>query len=391
MQYLRLGSFLAAVLATPLAAQQAADDVAPEVTTETGTTSETGFEAMSPAVGNAMRAKSEGVPVEAQNWMVAAANPHAVEAGAEVLRQGGTAADAMIAVQVVLGLVEPQSSGLGGGAFLVWHDGASGEITTLDGRETAPLAATPQLFQDETGAPLSFFDAVVGGRSVGVPGTPALMQAAHDRWGKAAWGGLFDPAISLAEKGFVVSPRLADLVAEDAERLASFPDTAAYFLPDGAPLKAGATLTNQPYADVLKRIAAEGSDIFYTSDIAQDIVSRVQSAEGNPGVLEPVDFAIYAVKERPAVCVDYRGNEICGMGPPSSGALTVGQTLGMLDGFEIPVASDPEAWRLIGDASRLAFADRERYMADSDFVPVPVKGLISEDYLATRAELLQGR
>ncbi|PIL19534.1 hypothetical protein P775_14130 [Puniceibacterium antarcticum] len=384
MRYPRLASVFAVLLAGPLCAQQAADAVAPEAA------SATGFNAISQQVADALAAKAEGIPVKAQKWMVVAANPHAVSAGAEVLRQGGTAADAMIAVQAVLGLVEPQSSGLGGGAFLVWHDGASGEITTLDGRETAPLNATPQLFQDEHGEPLSFFDAVVGGRSVGVPGTPALLQAAHDRWGKAAWGGLFDPAISLAEKGFAVSPRLADLVAADEERLSRFPDTAAYFLPDGVPLRAGATLTNQAYADVLKRIATEGADVFYTSDIARDIVARVQGATGNPGVLEPVDLAIYSVKERPAICVDYRAHEVCGMGPPSSGALTLGQVLGMLNTFEMPGAADAEAWRLIGDASRLGFADRGRYMADSDFVPMPTKGLVAPEYLAERAKLLKG-
>ncbi|SNR80796.1 gamma-glutamyltransferase [Puniceibacterium sediminis] len=385
MRYPRLVSVFVMLLAGPLCAQQAADTVAPEPASDA-----TGFDAISAQVAASLAAKADGKPVRAQNWMISAANPYAVSAGAEVLRQGGTAADAMIAVQAVLGLVEPQSSGLGGGAFLVWHDGQSGEITTLDGRETAPLAATPQLFQDETGAPLSFFDAVVGGRSVGVPGTPALMQAAHDRWGKVAWGGLFDPAISLAEQGFAVSPRLAELIADDGERLAQFPDTAAYFLPGGGPLQAGSLLTNQPYADVLKRIAAEGAGVLYTSDIAQDIVARVQGAEGNPGVMESVDLAIYSVKERPAVCVDYRAHEVCGMGPPSSGALTVGQVLGMLGSYELPGPADAEAWRLIGDASRLAFADRGRYMADSDFVPMPTKGLVSMDYLAERSQLLAG-
>ncbi|WP_146590119.1 gamma-glutamyltransferase [Puniceibacterium confluentis] len=384
MRYLTLGGILVTALAVPAAAQQASDAVAPEGPAVSG------FEAMSGAVAAAIQSREQGVPVVAQNWMVSAANPHAVSAGAEVLRQGGTAADAMIAVQAVLGLVEPQSSGLGGGAFLVWHDGTTGEITTLDGREAAPLAATPRLFQDEAGEPLSFFEAVVGGRSVGVPGTPALMQAAHDRWGKAAWGGLFDPAISLAEQGFQVSARLAALIADDTERLAEFPDTAAYFLPDGAPLQAGTTLTNQAYADTLKRIAAEGAGVFYTSEIARDIVDRVKGADGNPGVLEPVDLAIYRVKERPAICVDYRAHEVCGMGPPSSGALTVGQVLGMLESYQLPGAADAEAWRLIGDASRLAFADRGRFMADSDFVPMPTMGLVAPGYLAERAQLLGG-
>ncbi|MFZ5962214.1 gamma-glutamyltransferase [Thalassococcus sp. BH17M4-6] len=376
------GLFLS--LAVPLAAQQAADAVAPEAGTDGS------FTAVSEAAAAALAAKEAGTPVAAQNWMVAAANPHAVEAGARVLRDGGTAADAMVAVQAVLGLVEPQSSGLGGGAFLVWHDGETGEITTLDGRETAPLAATPRLFQTDDGEPMGFFDGVVGGRSVGVPGTPALMQAAHDKWGRSDWAGLFDEAIRLAEGGFSVSPRLAELVAGDAERLSRFPDTAAYFLPGGMPLAEGDRLVNTAYAEVLRRIATDGADVFYTSDIALDLVRRVQGAEGNPGVMEPIDMAIYRVKERPAVCVPYREHEVCGMGPPSSGALTVGQILGMLDGFDLPGPADAEAWRLIGDASRLAFADRGRYMADSDFVPVPVEGLVDTDYLASRAELLQG-
>jgi gamma-glutamyltranspeptidase/glutathione hydrolase len=200
----------AGLAALPAHAQEAADAVAPEAATAGA------FEALSTEVAQALAAKAEGRAVEGDNWMVAAANPHAVEAGARILRAGGTAADAMVAVQTVLGLVEPQSSGLGGGAFLVWYDAASGELTTLDGRETAPLAATPTLFQDENGEPLKFFDAVVGGRSVGTPGTPALLEAAHRRWGRANWPSLFEPAIQLAEDGFAVSPRLAGLVEGDA-------------------------------------------------------------------------------------------------------------------------------------------------------------------------------
>ncbi len=326
------------------------------------------------------------------NWMVAAANPLAVEAGARVLREGGTAADAMVAVQAVLGLVEPQSSGLGGGAFLVWYDAESGEVTTLDGRETAPLAATPRLFQDEAGEPLDFWDAVVGGRSVGVPGTPALMQAAHERWGSAEWSGLFDEAISLADEGFAVSARLAELVVEGEDRLRRFPATEAYFFPGGEALAAGDTLRNPQYAATLRRLATEGADAIYAGQIAQDIVTTVRGAEGNPGVLSAADLAIYRVLERPAVCVEYRAHDVCGMGPPSSGALTVGQILGMLGGYDLAAmgAESGDAWRLIGDASRLAFADRGRYMADSDFVPVPVEGLVAPGYLAERGALLAG-
>jgi len=324
--------------------------------------------------------------------MVAAANPLAVEAGAEVLRAGGTAADAMVAVQAVLGLVEPQSSGIGGGAFLVWYDAATGQVTTLDGRETAPLAARPTLFQDAQGEPLKFFDAVVGGRSVGTPGTPALMAAAHARWGQADWAGLFGRAIDLAEGGFDVSPRLARLVAGDAERLSRFAATRDYFLPGGTPIAVGQTLKNPDYAQTLKLLAAHGPEGFYTGPVARDIVAAVRTAAGNPGVLDMIDLALYQVHERPAVCVEYRGADVCGMGPPSSGALSVGQILGLLEPYDLGAlgAEDPVFWRLFGDASRLAFADRGRYMADSDFVPVPTKGLVDAAYLAERSKLLQG-
>ncbi|MBC7133735.1 MAG: gamma-glutamyltransferase [Roseovarius sp.] len=374
-----------ALVAAPLMAQHPADALAPEAAGAGGAQ-------VPPALEAAARAKAEGRPVEADRWMIAAAHPLAVEAGAGVLRAGGTAADAVVAVQAVLGLVEPQSSGLGGGAFLVWHDGATGEMTTLDGRETAPLAATPTLFQDAGGAPLEFFEAVVGGRSVGVPGAPALLAEAHRRWGRTDWAGLFADAIRLAEDGFTVSPRLAGLVAGDAARLARDADTRAYFLPGGQPLQTGATLRNPAYADTLRRLAAEGARPFYQGDIAADIVARVQGAEGNPGLLSLTDLAIYQVRERPPVCAPYRGYEVCGMGPPSSGGVTVGQILGLLAPHDLAALGPDgaEAWRLIGDATRLAFADRGRYLADSDFVPVPVRGLLAPDYLATRAALLRG-
>lgn len=346
---------------------------------------------LSPEATRALEARNAGQSTHAETWMVSAANPLAVEAGADVLRQGGTAADAMVAVQAVLGLVEPQSSGLGGGAFLVWYDAATGEVTTLDGRETAPLAATPTLFQDEAGEPLKFFDAVVGGRSVGTPGTPMLMAQAHKRWGNRDWAGLLDPAKSLATNGFTVSPRMADSIAADLDRLSRFPATAAYFFPNGAALQAGDILKNQPYADTLTALQRHGADGFYIGETAKNIVSAVHGAEGNPGVLSLVDLAIYKVKERAPVCVNYRGYDICGMGPPSSGALTVGQILKLIEPFDIATLgpNSAEAWRIIGDASRLAFADRGRYMADSDFVPVPTKGLVDPAYLASRAELLK--
>ena len=374
------------LLATCLSAQQASDQVMPETDTELAIN----FEAISTKVAKSLEVKAKGDPVFAKNWMVSVANPHAAAAGARVLSEGGTAADAMVAVQAVLGLVEPQSSGIGGGAFLVWYDGKSGETTTLDGRETAPLAATPRLFQNEKGERLKFWDAVVGGRSVGVPGTPALMEAAHKKWGQNTWNSLFSEAIDLAENGFAVSPRLAALVARDAERLGRFSDTAEYFFPNEQPLVEGDLLTNPAYADVMRRIANDGAKVIYSGDIARAIVDTVRGAEKNPGVLSLTDLQIYKVKERPAVCAPFRGHQVCGMGPPSSGALTVGQILGLLNQFPPGSSNDPQTLRLIGDASRLAFADRGRYMADSDFVPMPTQGLLAQDYLSERAKLLNG-
>lgn len=329
--------------------------------------------------------------VTGKEWMIATANPYASDAGAAMLAKGGNAIDAMIAAQLVLGLTEPQSSGLGGGAFLVYWDNKEEALTTFDGRETAPAEVTPQLFQDENGKPLAFYDAVVGGRSVGTPGTVKLMWHTHQRLGKLAWKDLFEPAITLARDGFTVSPRLAQLVQEDSERLQRWPTTKAYFFPNGQALKAGETLRNPAYADTLQQIAERGASAFYHGEIAKDIVKTVRNAEGNPGVLNTMDLATYQVKERPAVCAPYRQYEVCGMGPPSSGALTLGQILGILSHFPMKELGPQKAlsWHLIGDASRLAFADRGRYMADSDYVPMPTEGLLDKDYLSQRAGLLK--
>ncbi|WP_410219063.1 gamma-glutamyltransferase [Paracoccus sp. (in: a-proteobacteria)] len=372
-------------------AQQAADALAPEGASGIEVATK-GFGTLTPAAQDALTAKAEGRPVTAQNWMITAAHPLAVQAGARVLEAGGSAADAMVAVQVVLGLVEPQSSGLGGGSFLVWHDGETGEITTLDARETAPMAATPRLFQNENGEPLAFMEAVVGGRSVGTPGTPRLLEVAHRKWGRANWASLFQDGIRLAEDGFTISPRLATLVAGEGDALARYPATTEYFFPGGNPVAEGATLKNPAYAETLRALAAEGADAFYTGPVAQDIVAAVRGAEDNPGLLTMEDLAAYKVIERPAVCVEYREHDVCGMGPPSSGSLTVGQILGMLGGYDLGGmgAESAEAWRLIGDASRLAFADRGRYMADADFVPVPTQGLVDPGYLSERGQLLSG-
>ena len=329
--------------------------------------------------------------VTAKRWMAATANPLASQAAAEMLRAGGSAVDAAVAAQLVLGLVEPQSSGLGGGGFLVHWSAADKSLTTLDGRETAPVAATPTLFQNEQGEPLSFMDAVVGGRSVGAPGTPRLIEEAHRRFGRLPWADLFAPAIRLAEQGFAVSPRLAAQIAQDAPLLSRDPAAAAYFLPGGEPLRQGAQLANPAYAETLKTLRDGGSDAFYTGAIAADIVAAVRDGR-NPGLLAAADLAAYRVVEREPVCGDYRAYRICGMGPPSSGGIAVAQILGMLEGRDLAALgpASPEAWRLIGDASRLAFADRERYVADPAFVPQPTSGLVARDYLAERATLIAG-
>ena len=358
-------------LAAHVHAQEAADKVAPEIATGI----------------------SSRQAVTAQTHMVASANPLATKAGHDVLAAGGNAIDAMVAVQLVLGLVEPQSSGIGGGAFLVYFDGGDNRLTTYDGRETAPLAATPTLFQNENGEPLKFFDAVVGGRSVGTPGTLKLLYDTHAEHGKLDWSDLVQSAIDLAEQGFELSERLFMMLSADMERLGLHEETSAHFLKeDGTPHPQGHMLTNPAYAQTLKLIAEKGADAFYTGPVAQGIVDTVKNGNpGNPGLLSLEDLANYDIKERPPVCLPYRGYDVCGMGPPSSGALTVGQILGMLEPFDMASQSpaSPQTWQLIGDASRLAFADRGRYMADSDFVPMPTRGLLDRAYLDERARLIE--
>ena len=331
--------------------------------------------------------------VKGSTHMVSSANPHASRAGDLILREGGNAIDAMVAIQLVLGLVEPQSSGLGGGAFLVYFDADKNRLTTFDGRETAPLAATPDMFLDDTGQPMYFFDAAIGGRSVATPGTVKLLHEIHQRYGNLAWARLFEPAIELAETGFEVSPRLNALITASAESLFKYPDTRHYFLSEeGVPLYAGTLVRNDAYAGTLKAIATHGADAFYRGPLAQVIVDVVQNAEGNPGLLAMEDLSAYRVIEREPVCLKYRDHDICGMGPPSSGALTVGQILGLLKPYDMASLGpqNPESWRLIGEASRLAFADRGRYMADSDFVKMP-KGLLNSDYLLARSKVLGAR
>jgi len=330
--------------------------------------------------------------VTANRHMVAAAHSDAVAAGQEMLRRGGSAADAVIAVQLVLNLVEPQSSGIGGGAFLLFYDTTTKQTVAFDGRETAPIAATPDLFLTPDGTPMRFGAAIVGGRSVGTPGTVALLARVFQEHGKLTWPELFAPAIRLAQQGFIVGPRLARMLAsERGQRLRTFTEARDYFYPGGEPLQAGTRKTNPAFANTLIAISERGPAAFYSGAIAEDIVAAVRDAPGNPGRLSMADLASYDVIRRDPVCHGYRSYRVCGMGPPSSGGLTVGLTLGMLTGFDLPGMgpNDPQSWHLLAEASKLAFADRNQYMADSDFVMVPEAGLLHPEYIAKRATFIR--
>ena len=322
--------------------------------------------------------------------MVAAADPRAVEAGVKVLQDGGTAVDAAIAVHSVLSLVEPQSSGLGGGAFMVVYQRETGKVTVLDGRETAPMAASANLFYDDNGEVMDFVTAWQSGRSVGVPGQVALYETAHDMFGEAEWESLFLDATQLAEDGFVVSPRLADLLANPrlraATQLDKNPDTAAYFYPGGAPLAAGDIRTNPEFAEVLKAISANGAGVFYEGDIAEAIVSAA-SAGPNGGSLTLEDIAAYEVIVREPLCGEALTYLICSAPPPSSGGSTQPAIVGLYERLSADLEPDDKEGRLQAfvDAQRLAYADRDHYIADADHVFVPAEDLFNQAYLDVRA------
>jgi len=330
-------------------------------------------------------------PVERRHFMVATANPLATQAGYEMLRAGGNAMDAAIAVQLVLGLVEPQSSGLGGGSLMLYHDARSRRLIAYDGRETAPAAATPDRFLDAQGKPLAFFDAVVGGRSVGVPGTLKLLETAHRRHGRLAWPRLFTRAIALSEQGFAISPRLHMLIAEET----NWPQSRAreYFLTaQGAPRPVGETLRNPAYARTLRTLAGQGAAPFYAGAIAADIVTTVRDAPRNPGDLTREDLARYDVKTREPVCGRYRVYRVCGVPPPSSGGITVLQVLRMLEPYDVASMGPASFWSVhfASEAERLAYADRDVYIADPDFYRAP-RGLLDDDYLRARSLLISTR
>jgi gamma-glutamyltranspeptidase / glutathione hydrolase len=332
-------------------------------------------------------------PVTAHEQMVVAANPHAAEAGIRILRAGGNAVDAAIAVQLVLSLVEPQSSGVGGGAFLLYHDdsGAAGEpieVTAYSGRETAPAAAGPDLFGQ--GNTDSFLTRMYGGLPVGVPGVMRMLELAHKEHGRLPWADLFEPAIELAENGFEISPRLYFLL-DRASRTARAESFRHYFFDaDGNPYESGHLLVNKEFAETLRLLAAEGAEPMYTGELARQIVDRIHHNAIGEGYMTLEDLAAYEPEELDALCSPYRGWQVCGPQLPSSGGITMGQMLGLLERFDLgALRDDPvEAIHLFAEAGRLSFADRNLYLADPKFVDVPVAGLLDPAYIRQRSALI---
>lgn len=328
--------------------------------------------------------------VRAPHYMMVSANPLATQAGDEMLRRGGSVIDAAIATQLVLNLVEPQSSGIGGGAFMVVYSAKTGHIQTYDSRETAPAAARPDRFLDAHGKPVPFAQAVNSGMSVGVPGLLRGLELAHKDGGVLPWADLFQPAIRLAEQGFAVSPRLHTLLAGNKALPKQAAAAAYFYAPDGTPWPVGHVLKNPEFARTLRAVAEEGAGAFYQGGIARDIVAAVQG-HATPGDLSLADLAGYRAKTREPVCGAYRGYQLCGMAPPSSGPIAVLQILGELEQF--PMASyapgSLQAVHYFSEAGRLAFADRDFYVADPDFVPVPVRAMLNPEYLRKRGALIQ--
>ena len=322
------------------------------------------------------------------NAMAVTANPYASDAAVNIMKQGGSAVDAAIAAQLVLGLVEPQSSGIGGGAFMLHWDKARGELQSWDGRETAPAAATEAYFLTPDGKPMNFFDAVIGGQSVGVPGVVAMLEAAHKAHGALPWNKLFDPAIRLAEQGFIISERL-QILLERMPKVAVNPQISDYFFvktEDGwTPKPQGSLLKNRAYAKTLRRLAEFGARDFYRGELAKDIVNAVQQDPNRKGMMTMEDMAAYSPVKRAAVCAGFREYDICGAPPPSSGGTTVLAILGMLEAYEEQNGIRADWQHGFIEASKLAFADRNAYVGDPAFVSVPVAGMVDRRYLNKRA------
>ena len=329
-------------------------------------------------------------PVLAKGGVVSSAHPDATAAGQEILRAGGSAADAAMAMMLALTVVEPQSSGIGGGGLILYHDARTGKLATVDGREKAPASSRPDRFLGPDGKPLPFLSAFPGGLSVGVPGNIRLMERVHARWGKLPWARLFEPAIRLAEQGYTVSRPMAAGLRMVAPLDANFPGLQALYWSAGQPKAAGTIEKNPALAATLRRIAKGGAAAFYSGETGRAITDAVAGASHNPSQLTAADLAAYRAVDRPPVCRTYRAYKVCGMGPPSSGATTILQMLGMLERFDLAKLGPDSAtsWHLIAEAMFLAYADREKWLGDSDFVDVPVKGLLDPAYVASRSALI---
>ncbi|MAI62618.1 MAG: gamma-glutamyltransferase [Micavibrio sp. TMED27] len=366
--FFQISAFLAAISVASTINARAQERPAPEIST--------GF------------SKEQRI-AKGEDFMVVSANPHATRAGYEILKRGGSAADAAIAVQAVLGLTEPQSSGFGGGAFVLYYDAKAKELKSYDARETAPGLASPFLFYKQ-GKPINFKEAVLGGKAVGVPGVPLLLSNLHEAHGKLTWMELFENAIKLADQGFHVSPRLAKMLEYSKDDLSLDKNASTYFKPAGTPVKAGDLLVNHAYRDMLKDYAFSGARPFYSGKFANAIIDKVQNIERSPGLLTAQDFENYKVITRDPICGPYRRYIICSMAEPSSGGLTILQILGLIEKFDLKAlgAQNPKSWSIIAQASALAFADRAQYMADPDFVNTPSKALLNPDYINSRAMLI---
>lgn len=327
--------------------------------------------------------------VYAKDYMVVSPHPQASKIGETIIQQGGNAMDAAVAMQVALTLFEPQSSGIGGGAFLMYYDANTKEVYSFDGREMAPASADGKLFLKPSGEPLSFCEAVVGGQSVGVPGIIKLLELSHHRYGQMPWALLFKPTIEQAEKGFIVSPRLAQLIGYScATHLGDFPESRDYFFPRGNQLQAGERITNPKLANILKRIAKQGSNGFYRGKVAKSLVAMVRR---HGGLLQYHDMIDYHAQERPPICFSYQHYKICSMGPPSSGATTLYALLMTAQHFNFGQLNykNPEVWHYYSEGAKLAYADRDTYIADVDWVPVPVYGLLNKEYVTKRLSVVR--
>ncbi|MFD2264148.1 gamma-glutamyltransferase [Lacibacterium aquatile] len=376
-----LGAVLMASVAWPVVAQQPA--AAPAGAAATQATSN--FENIAPEAATGWTDKKA---VKTKDYMAAAANPLAAQAGAMILAKGGSAIDAAIATGLALNVVEPQSSGIGGGGLMVVWDNTKKKLRAFDGRETAPAGVNTKLFYDGD-KKKKFIDAVVGGASVGVPGELRMFEMVHAEFGKLPWAALFEPAIELAEKGFPLSPRLFDLLKDEKYLPGNAMGKEIFYGADGQPKPVGTQLVNKQLAETLRKIAKEGPNAFYTGEIAADIVAAVKGHKGNPGGMELADLAGYKAKERDPLCVPYRAHKICTVPPPSS-SVNMLQMFGILSRFDLPSLkpTSPDAINLLAQAGRIAYADRDFYVGDTDFVKAPISGLIDDSYLRSRAALL---